>query len=98
MVVVTVEQLAALVQGEVHGEGGREIHDARPLSEAGPGHVTFIETRFGPPSEDLPGVCHSRTARTPCPIFAGNGSTDHVADGTQFTFIEVADPLGRLSP
>jgi len=95
-VVVTVQQLAALVQGQVHGEGAREICDARPLSEAGPGHVTFIE------SERL--ARHLKTCQAAAILVrpalrakhAGNGSADHVADGTQFTFIEVADPLAAF--
>ena len=39
----TIRQLAALVQGQVHGDGDRLIAAARPLTEAGAGDVTFIE-------------------------------------------------------
>ncbi len=40
---VTVRQLAALVQGQVCGDGDLEISAARSLGEAGPGHITFVE-------------------------------------------------------
>lgn len=40
---VTLRQLADLVKGEVLGDGDLTIHSARPLSEAGPGDISFIE-------------------------------------------------------
>jgi UDP-3-O-[3-hydroxymyristoyl] glucosamine N-acyltransferase len=42
-VVATVEQLAALVRGRLVGDGNVAIHSARPVGEAGPGDITFIE-------------------------------------------------------
>jgi UDP-3-O-[3-hydroxymyristoyl] glucosamine N-acyltransferase len=42
-VVATVEQLAALVRGRVVGDGSIAIRSARPVGEAGPGDITFIE-------------------------------------------------------
>jgi UDP-3-O-[3-hydroxymyristoyl] glucosamine N-acyltransferase len=42
-VVATLEQLAALVRGRVVGDGSVSIHGARPVGEAGPGDITFIE-------------------------------------------------------
>src|SRR6185437_16659777 len=42
-VVATVEQLAALVRGRLVGDGSVPIHSARPVGEAGPGDITFIE-------------------------------------------------------
>jgi UDP-3-O-[3-hydroxymyristoyl] glucosamine N-acyltransferase len=42
-VVATVEQLAALVRGRLVGDGSISIHSARPVGEAGPGDITFIE-------------------------------------------------------
>jgi UDP-3-O-[3-hydroxymyristoyl] glucosamine N-acyltransferase len=39
----TVRQLAALVGGEVVGDGEVEIHSAASLSTAGPGQITFLE-------------------------------------------------------
>ncbi|MHC5539368.1 UDP-3-O-(3-hydroxymyristoyl)glucosamine N-acyltransferase [Singulisphaera rosea] len=41
--VATVEQLAALVRGRLVGDGSISIHSARPVGEAGPGDITFIE-------------------------------------------------------
>jgi UDP-3-O-[3-hydroxymyristoyl] glucosamine N-acyltransferase len=43
-VVATVEQLAALVRGRVLGDGSVAIHSARPVGEAGPGDITFVES------------------------------------------------------
>ena len=40
---VTVRQLAELVQGQVEGDGDLAIVAARPLHEAQPGHITFLE-------------------------------------------------------
>ena len=40
---LTVRQVAALVSGEVVGDGDAEIVDARPLTEAQPGHLTFVD-------------------------------------------------------
>ncbi|HZW31513.1 MAG TPA: UDP-3-O-(3-hydroxymyristoyl)glucosamine N-acyltransferase [Isosphaeraceae bacterium] len=41
--VATVEQLAALVRGRLVGDGRVAIRAARPVAEAGPGDITFIE-------------------------------------------------------
>jgi UDP-3-O-[3-hydroxymyristoyl] glucosamine N-acyltransferase len=43
-VAATVEQLAALVRGKLDGDGSVPIHSARPVDEAGPGDITFIES------------------------------------------------------
>ncbi len=43
-VVATVDQLAALVHGRVVGDGSVAIHSARPVDEAGPGDITFVES------------------------------------------------------
>jgi UDP-3-O-[3-hydroxymyristoyl] glucosamine N-acyltransferase len=40
----TIRQLAELVQGRVIGDLDLEITAARPLSEAGAGHISFIES------------------------------------------------------
>ncbi|MGB2610574.1 MAG: UDP-3-O-(3-hydroxymyristoyl)glucosamine N-acyltransferase [Isosphaeraceae bacterium] len=42
--VATVEQLAALVRGRLVGDGSVSIRSARPVAEAGPGDITFIES------------------------------------------------------
>jgi UDP-3-O-[3-hydroxymyristoyl] glucosamine N-acyltransferase len=41
---VTVQQLAALVQGTVHGDPQRLVQGARSLAEAGPADITFLES------------------------------------------------------
>jgi UDP-3-O-[3-hydroxymyristoyl] glucosamine N-acyltransferase len=41
--VATVEQLARLVRGRLSGDGTVSIRSARPVAEAGPGDITFIE-------------------------------------------------------
>lgn len=40
---VTLGQLAELVHGQACGDAGLVLHAARPLAEAGPGDVTFVE-------------------------------------------------------
>ena len=40
---ITVRELAELVQGRLHGDGDLAINDARSLSEAAVGHITFVE-------------------------------------------------------
>jgi UDP-3-O-[3-hydroxymyristoyl] glucosamine N-acyltransferase len=42
-VAVTVQRLADLVQGEIRGDGGRTIVAARPLRDAGPDDISFLE-------------------------------------------------------
>lgn len=39
----TLHQLAELVHGELLGDGDLELTAARPITEAGPGHITFLE-------------------------------------------------------
>lgn len=41
--VATVQQLAALVRGRLVGDGSVTIRSARPVDEAGPGDITFID-------------------------------------------------------
>ncbi len=41
--VATVEQLAALVRGRLVGDGSVAIQSARPVGEAGPGDITFVD-------------------------------------------------------
>jgi len=43
-VAATVGQLAALVKGRLEGDGSIPINSARPVDEAGPGDITFIES------------------------------------------------------
>jgi UDP-3-O-[3-hydroxymyristoyl] glucosamine N-acyltransferase len=79
----TVRQLAELVQGEVHGDGGLVIHSARPLGEAGPGDVTFAEhERYAAQLH----ACGATAAVVPAALPA-NG----------LTVIRVADPIAAFA-
>jgi UDP-3-O-[3-hydroxymyristoyl] glucosamine N-acyltransferase len=42
-VAATVRQLAELVGGDLHGDGDRPIAAARPLADAGPDDITFLD-------------------------------------------------------
>jgi UDP-3-O-[3-hydroxymyristoyl] glucosamine N-acyltransferase len=42
--VITVRELAALVGGRVHGNADVTVERARPISEAGAGDITFVES------------------------------------------------------
>src|SRR3954463_11345605 len=84
-VVATVEQLAALVRGRLVGDGTVSIHSARPVAEAGPGDITFIESeryakflRSSPASAAIVG-----------PLF--NRNRPSVKD--DLAVIEVEDPI-----
>src|SRR5262245_36181973 len=84
---VTVKQLAALVHGQVIGDGDRTIRAARPVTDAGADDVTFVENERN--ARLLQG---SRAAAVVAPAaLAGriNESTGEQA----FTLILVADPL-----
>ena len=81
--VATVEQLAALVRGRLVGDGSVPIHSARPVGEAGPGDITFIENeryakmlRTSPASAAIVGPHFKRTA-----------------DEATLPMIEVEDPI-----
>jgi UDP-3-O-[3-hydroxymyristoyl] glucosamine N-acyltransferase len=85
---VTVQQLAALVQGEVHGDGGRPIHAARALNEAGPQDVTFVETDRH--------ARHLKQCRAGAAVVPTELAPDKIgpsADGQPLTLIRVPDPL-----
>lgn len=46
---VTIRELAEWVRGELVGDGGLAIADARPLTDARPGDITFVEdSRYFP--------------------------------------------------
>jgi UDP-3-O-[3-hydroxymyristoyl] glucosamine N-acyltransferase len=83
-----VEQLAHLVRGRVVGDGRVSIRSARPVGEAGPGDITFIESerfvkllRASPASAAIVG-----------PHF-GAGSHDA---GGNLAVIEVDDPMSAF--
>jgi UDP-3-O-[3-hydroxymyristoyl] glucosamine N-acyltransferase len=75
----TVRELAALVGGEVHGDGDLPIVAARPLHEAENGHITFVED-----DRHLPELHGSAaTAAVVAPTVTPNGKA----------LIRVTDPL-----
>jgi len=85
-VVATVEQLAALVRGRLVGDGTTPIHAARPVGEAGPGDITFIENdryakmlRTSPASAAIVGPHFQRASAAP-----------------ELPVIEVEDPINAF--
>jgi UDP-3-O-[3-hydroxymyristoyl] glucosamine N-acyltransferase len=79
---ITVQQLAELVHGEVHGDGSVVITAARPLGEAQAGDVTFVEdTKHAHLLHD----CPASAAVVPLSVPA-NGKV----------LIQVADPLSAF--
>lgn len=78
----TVQQLAELVQGEVHGDGGQVITAARPLDLAQTGEITFLEN-----DRHIPRLhtCKASAVVMPASL-QGNG----------VTAIRVPDPLGAF--
>jgi UDP-3-O-[3-hydroxymyristoyl] glucosamine N-acyltransferase len=79
---ITVQQLAELVEGKLTGDGSVLIHAARPLQEAGPGHITFVEGEKQ--ARCLPSCKASAVVARPG--LAVNGTP----------LIEVADPLNAF--
>jgi UDP-3-O-[3-hydroxymyristoyl] glucosamine N-acyltransferase len=88
-VVATVEQLAELVRGRLVGDGSVPIRSARPVAEAGPGDITFIENdRF---AKLLRGSTAS--AAIVGPHFSlGRSATDE----QRLAVIEVDDPMAAF--
>jgi UDP-3-O-[3-hydroxymyristoyl] glucosamine N-acyltransferase len=85
---VTVTELAALVQGRVHGDE-RVIQAARPMNEAGPDDITFIENE-----RNLRPLKTCRAAAAVVPASLAVRREELLgADGRLLTLIEVADPL-----
>jgi UDP-3-O-[3-hydroxymyristoyl] glucosamine N-acyltransferase len=83
---VTVQQLAALVQGQVHGDRDLVVQAARPLHEAGPDDVTFLENDR---NARFLKSCRARVVVVPASL----GPPSDQAAGGGLTFIQVADPM-----
>jgi UDP-3-O-[3-hydroxymyristoyl] glucosamine N-acyltransferase len=90
---VTVQQLAALVQGQVHGDGAIVIHAARALSEAGPHDITFVENERN--LRHFAG-CRARVLVVPAALAACHGEL-LAEDGTPLTLIAARDSLLAFS-
>jgi UDP-3-O-[3-hydroxymyristoyl] glucosamine N-acyltransferase len=78
----TVRQLAELVHGQVVGDGELEIEAARPLTDAGPRHITFLED-----DRHLKQLCSS--AASAVLMKPGHPPNGHA-------IIEVNDPLAAF--
>ncbi len=86
--VATVEQLATLVHGRLVGDGSVSIRSARPVAEAGPGDITFIESaRFAKLLKGSPA-----SAALVGPHF--NIGRSEVGEG--LAVIEVDDPMSAF--
>jgi len=87
-VVATVEQLAELVQGRLVGDGRVSIRSARPVGEAGPGDITFIESeRF---------VKLLRSSPASAAIVGPHFSAGSHEMGQSLAVIEVDDPMSAF--
>lgn len=84
---VTVQQLADLVHGEVRGNGQRTIVAARPLGDAGPDDISFLE---GEKQLRLLADCRAAALVIPASLV-----TKLPAD-SPLTFIAVPDALGAF--
>ncbi len=88
--VATVEQLAELVRGRLVGDGSLPIRSARPVAEAGPGDITFIENdRFAKQLRTSPA-----SAALVGPHF--KLSQGESGRATSLVVIEVDDPLAAF--
>ncbi len=61
----SLAELAALVRGELRGNGGTSVTDAVPLDDAGPGTLTFIDSRDKCPKLSVSGAT---AAVVPCDV------------------------------
>jgi UDP-3-O-[3-hydroxymyristoyl] glucosamine N-acyltransferase len=87
-VVATVEQLAALVRGRLVGDGTLPIRSARPVAEAGPGDITFIENdRYAK---------YLRTSPASAAIVGPHFNRHSPAVKEDLTVIEVDDPIAAF--
>jgi UDP-3-O-[3-hydroxymyristoyl] glucosamine N-acyltransferase len=85
LLVATVEQLARLVRGRFSGDGSLPIQSARPVSEAGPGDITFIENaRYA----KLLRGCPASAA-----IVGPHFQIERPDVGSEIAVIEVEDPM-----
>jgi UDP-3-O-[3-hydroxymyristoyl] glucosamine N-acyltransferase len=84
---ITVRQLAALVEGQVHGDPDLLVRAARPLNEAGPEDITFVEAER---NARFLSTCRARAVVVPTalvPLREGELAA------AAFTFIQVKDPM-----
>jgi UDP-3-O-[3-hydroxymyristoyl] glucosamine N-acyltransferase len=92
---VTLRQLAELVHGELCGDGDLVIHAARPLGEAQPGDITFVEKpKHALQLQD----CRASAAVVPAAVVTNGLPAIRVADPLS-AFVAVVRLLhGRAEP
>jgi UDP-3-O-[3-hydroxymyristoyl] glucosamine N-acyltransferase len=88
---VTVHDLAVLVHGQIHGDGGRIIHAAKALAEAGPDDVTFVENDR---NARLLKACPAAAVVAPASVTAR--LVEFVGPAPAFSVIEVTDALAAF--
>jgi UDP-3-O-[3-hydroxymyristoyl] glucosamine N-acyltransferase len=86
-VAVTVQRLADLVQGKVRGDGARTIVAARPLGDAGPEDVSFLE---GEKQLRLLNNCRAAALVVPASLLS------KLPEACSAIFIAVPDALGAF--
>jgi UDP-3-O-[3-hydroxymyristoyl] glucosamine N-acyltransferase len=87
-VAATVGQLAELVHGRLVGDGSLPISSARPVGEAGPGDITFIESeRF---AKQL------RSSPASAAIVGPHFTVANKEVGASLAVIEVDDPMAAF--
>ena len=84
---VTVNDLAVLVDGTVHGDGERAIVAAKPVPDAGPRDVTFVENER---NLRLLETCRAAAVVAPVALAARICKLTS-ADGCEFTVIQVTE-------
>jgi UDP-3-O-[3-hydroxymyristoyl] glucosamine N-acyltransferase len=88
----TIQQLAALVGGTVHGDAGLVVDGAAPLGEAGPRHITFLEG-----DRHLRLLKQTRAAAVVLPAALRPRLGEIAAAlGRPVTLLEAADPLAAF--
>ena len=89
---VTVNDLALLVNGQVHGDGGRIILAARPVPEAGPQDLTFVENER---NARLLKTCRAAAVVAPASLA---GRLAEFIEGSErtLTVVEVQDALAAF--
>ena len=88
-VLVTVNDLAVLVHGTVHGDGRRAIGGAKPVAEAGSSDVTFVENER---NVRLLATCRAAAVVAPAAL-AERISELRGVDGHNFIVVQVKDAL-----
>ena len=90
---VTVNDLAELVGGTVHGDGMLAVSAAKPVPDAGPRDVTFVENER---NVRLLGSCRAAAVVAPASLVARIAQLSN-AEGREFTIVQVIDALSGFA-